>query len=155
MRYFAYGSNLDWAQMRQRCPSARFVCAAKLPGHQLAFTRRSTDRSCGVADVIPDANAEVWGAVFEFDERDVGSLDSSEGFVPGRALAANSYTRDERQVFRDGNLHEPLTVWIYFAQRQNNPPRPNAAYKNLILEGARYWHLPPDYLAELERIEVS
>ena len=108
-----------------------------------------------MADAVPEANADVWGAVFEFDERDIGSLDSSEGFAPGRAPAANSYTREERQVFRDGKLHEPLTGWIYFAQRQNNPPRPNAAYKNLIVEGARYWHLPPDYIAELERIEVS
>ena len=40
MIYFAYGSNLDFVQMRSRCPSAQFVAVAKLPDHQLAFTRR-------------------------------------------------------------------------------------------------------------------
>jgi hypothetical protein len=62
--------------------------------------------------------------------------------------------REERQVFRDGNLDEPLTAWIYFAQRQNNPPLPSTAYKNLILEGAKSWHLPPEYIAELQSIQV-
>jgi gamma-glutamylcyclotransferase (GGCT)/AIG2-like uncharacterized protein YtfP len=153
--YFAYGSNLDWAQMRQRCPSARFVCVAKLPGHKLAFTHKSRDRGCGVADVIPDANAEVWGAVYQIDERDIGSLDGSEGYSPGRALAQNSYNRKEQHVFSDGDSKKPLATWIYIAQRQENPHLPNAAYKNLIVEGAKFWHLPAQYIAELEKMEIE
>jgi hypothetical protein len=29
MLYFAYGSNMNWDQMRERCPSARFEFVAK------------------------------------------------------------------------------------------------------------------------------
>jgi len=155
MRYFAYGSNLDSAQMKERCPSARFVCVAKLPDHRLAFTRKSKDRGCGVADVIPLANAEVWGAVFQIDEREIGSLDGSEGYSPNRAPARNSYNREERHVFSDGDSNKPLVTWIYIAQRQENPPLPSAAYKKLIVEGAKFWHLPPHYIAELEKIETG
>jgi hypothetical protein len=36
-----------------------------------------------------------------------------------------------------------------------NPPVPNQAYKDLILFGARHWHLPDDYIGELERVEVA
>ena len=153
MHYFAYGSNLDWAQMRQRCPSARFISVAKLPDHKLAFTRKSITRGCGVVDVIPQPNAEVWGAVFEIDERDIGSLDKSEGFSPGRVQ--NSYTREERHVLTDGDAEKPLAAVIYIAQKENQPPLPNAEYKALIVEGAKFWHLPPHYVAELEKIEVA
>ena len=58
--YFAYGSNLHWPQMKERCPSARFHCVAKLKDHRLAFTRKSISRDCGVADVVPEQGHDVW-----------------------------------------------------------------------------------------------
>jgi len=41
MLYFAFGSNMDWSRMRERCPSARFIFNAKLNGFRLDFTRYS------------------------------------------------------------------------------------------------------------------
>jgi len=79
---FAYGSNMNWNQMRERCPSSRFVGIAVLRDHKLAVMRK-------------------------------------------------------------------------FGNPQPNPPLPNRAYKSLILAGARYWHLPEEYIRELEQIEVS
>ena len=56
MLYFAYGSNMLFDQMRERCPSSTFVCAAALDGYRLAFTRKATGanspwRGFGVADI--------------------------------------------------------------------------------------------------------
>lgn len=153
MLYFAYGSNLDWPQIRERCPSARFVAVAKLKDHRLDFTRKSTIRGCGVADAVPDPGHAVWGVVYQIDERDIGSLDRSEGFSPRRA--ENSYTREEHHVFADGDEENPLTVSIYFATKESNPPLPSAEYKGLIVCGAKFWHLPQDYIDKLERIEVA
>jgi gamma-glutamylcyclotransferase (GGCT)/AIG2-like uncharacterized protein YtfP len=153
MLHFAYGSNMDWAQMRERCPSARFVCVAKLPEHRLAFTLKSKTRGCGVADVARDVGREVWGVVYEISERDVGHLDSSEGFSPGRAQ--NSYTREERHVLVEGDANKPMATWIYFTKKEIKPPLPNGQYKKHIVEGAKFWHLPPDYVAELEKVEVA
>jgi len=150
---FAYGSNMEWEQMRERCHSARFVGIAALPKHRLAFTRRSENRGCGVADAVPDEDRDLWGVVYEIDSQDVGSLDASEGFRPGRAR--NAYRREERQVFADGDKSRPLTVFIYFAEPQGSPPPPNSKYKRLILSGARHWHLPDKYIHELEQIEVA
>jgi hypothetical protein len=73
MLYFAYGSNMDWGQMKGRCPSVRFVGVAKLPDHRLVFTRKSVNRGCGVADVVRDAGGGVWGAVFEIPTRGRGA----------------------------------------------------------------------------------
>ena len=139
--------------MRERCPSAKFVCVAKLPEHRLAFTRRSINRICGVADAVPSGGREVWGVVYEISETDVGRLDRSEGFSPGRAQ--NAYTREERHVLSEGDPNKPVAVWVYFAQRETNPPLPNTEYKRLVLEGAKFWHVPSDYIAELEKIETA
>ena len=54
MIYFAYGSNMDEARMRQRCSSARFLFKAKLPNFRLAFTRFSRTNGCGAADILPE-----------------------------------------------------------------------------------------------------
>lgn len=139
--------------MRARCPSARFVSVAQLPDHRLDFTRYSQSRGCGVADAVLDPGRQVWGVVYEISEADLERLDESEGFSPGRAK--NSYTREERQVLADGNAAAPMTVFLYFAERQANPPRPNAEYKKLIVEGAKFWNLPQSYIDELERIVIE
>jgi gamma-glutamylcyclotransferase (GGCT)/AIG2-like uncharacterized protein YtfP len=154
MLNFAYGSNMDPGQMRQRCPSARFVAVAKLPDHRLAFTRYAKDRGCGTGDCVPEAGQDIWGVVFDISETDLERLDKNEGYQPGRPLNANSYVREQRHVYRDGKMDQPLLVWLYVAIRQPNPPLPNAAYIKLYVDGARFWHLPAEYLAQLERIQT-
>jgi gamma-glutamylcyclotransferase (GGCT)/AIG2-like uncharacterized protein YtfP len=129
------------------------MAIAVLRDHRLAFTRRSVTRGCGVADATAQAGAQVWGVVYEIAEHDIHGLDAAEGFRPGRTT--NSYRRRECMVYLDGDDTKPLTVATYFAERQAHPPRPNAEYKNRIVAGARYWHLPDDYLCDLEQIEVK
>lgn len=152
MLYFAYGSNLDFTQMRSRCPSAQFVATALLPGHRLAFTRFSQKRGCGVADVVADAGQCVWGVVYSVAELDLGKLDQHEGFLPGRAVHENAYNRVERHVWRGGERDDPLLVWLYVANREDNPPPPSADYKRLLVRGAEHWRLPIDYVRTLKAI---
>jgi gamma-glutamylcyclotransferase len=153
MLYFAYGSNLNWQQMQGRCPSARFVGVALFADHKLAFTRESVNRGCGVADAVRERGWKIWGVVYEIDDLDVGKLDVSEGYRPGREK--NSYWRRECLVLLDGDEQRPLTVCSYFGDSQSNPPLPNSEYKQLIVSGARHWRLPEEYVRDLEAIEVA
>ena len=155
MLYFAYGSNLDFGQLRQRCPSARFVAVAKLPDHHLAFTRFAKDRGCATCDALPQKGRAVWGVVFHLAEADLPNLDRAEGFVPGRPLRQNAYVRVQETVCQDGDAAKPLRVWLYFAVRQRNPSLPNAAYKAQLVAGAKFWRLPENYQHELRRIKVA
>lgn len=155
MLYFAYGSNTDWEQMRGRCASAQFVAVAKLPNHRLEFTRRSIRRGCGVADAVPTSREAVWGVVYDIAEVDFGKLDKDEGYRPGRPVDQNSYNRDHRHVWRDGDEEQPLLVWVYVGNPQTDPPRPNAAYKELLVQGAKFWHLPAEYVKQLEHIKIA
>src|SRR5690242_11564050 len=77
--YFAYGSNMALGQLAERCTSTRFICIARLPAYELAFTRWSTKRQCGVADIVPKDSAEVWGAIFDLSDLDLLALDRHEG----------------------------------------------------------------------------
>ena len=103
MLYFAYGSNMEWGQTRKRCSTARYVCNAKLQGHRLVFPRESINWKCGVASVERSADSDVWGVVYQIDEREIGALDRSEGYDPNRLTKENSYLRKEMRVLRDGD----------------------------------------------------
>jgi hypothetical protein len=92
----------------------------------------------------------AWGIVYEISNLDVESLDRSEGYRSGRE--GNSYWRRECLVLLEGDEHRPQRVFTYFGDPQLKPPGPNAKYKELIVSGARYWHLPDDYIRGLEAI---
>ena len=156
MLYFAYGSNLDWQRIKERCPSVCFVCVAKLPGHRFAFTRKSKDLGCGVMDIISDTSSEVWGVVYQIDEKDVGHLDKAEGYRHGRPDGQNTYRRIETMVFEDGDEERPHTVYTYeVVSKSDQHISPNQKYKRFVVEGAKQWQLPPEYIAKLKAIKIE
>ena len=106
MLYFAYGSNLDWKRMKERCSSAEFFCKASLPDYRIEFTRKSNLLNCGVADIIWDEDNKVYGVVYKIDEVDLGKLDKHEGYVPQRDN--NAYKRIEIMVFEEDNKEKPI-----------------------------------------------
>jgi gamma-glutamylcyclotransferase (GGCT)/AIG2-like uncharacterized protein YtfP len=78
-RYFAYGSNMAESVMAAHCPGHRYIGPADLPGHRLAFTRRSVRTLTGVADIVRADGQSVWGALYELDESDLLAIDRKEG----------------------------------------------------------------------------
>ena len=155
MLYFAYGSNLDPARMNGRCPTAKFVCRAALPNHRLCFPRAGGMPAHGVAGIAVCCSSSTWGVIYEVPEFDMKSLDKAEGYHPERMPEDNSYNREPCQVLQEGDHARPIAAQAYFAVAQPNPPLPSATYMCHIIEGARYWHLPDEYIAELEAIEVQ
>jgi gamma-glutamylcyclotransferase len=153
MLIFAYGSSLDFKQTRARCPSAKFVAKALLKDHRLCFPRCGSKRGCGVASVECARGDHVWGVVYDIADEDVPKMDKCEGFDPNRSQ--NSYNRAQIIVLSDGNAATPMTVVTYIAEPQENPPLPNANYRDTIVCGARAWKLPDDYVKRFEAIKIS
>jgi cation transport regulator ChaC len=77
--YFAYGSNLDDAQMRERCASARVVGRATLPNHALVFGGFSHRWGGAVASAVRTKGASVEGLLYELGDVDLRALDRFEG----------------------------------------------------------------------------
>ena len=145
MYYFAYGSNLNWAQMQRRCPSSRFICIARLPDYRFGITRHSRLRNCGTANVVAAQGQEVWGAVYEVCDEELIILDSFE----------DGYRRQILPVFGLNREEVPFNALVYVAELELDVPLPNAEYKRLILEGAKHWNLPSPYLSRLEAIQAA
>src|SRR3990172_6059184 len=102
--YFAYGANLDLRRFRRRCPGAAVVGRARLPDYQLAFTRYSRAEKGGVADIVPQPGADVWGALYEIDASCFAALDDYEG-------APRSYRRATVRVIDDTGLDREAVAY--------------------------------------------
>jgi cation transport regulator ChaC len=148
---FAYGSNMDLEQMRERCPGSDlrpFVAEAR--GWRLCFPRRANKRRGGVGSVIRHLGESVWGVVFRVTPEDLRTLDKREG------VFIDAYHRERIEVFSvDGKSYD---VWTYFAVPQDSPARdytPHRDYISLYLRGAEQFKLPPEYQEKLRKIETS
>jgi hypothetical protein len=131
-----------------RCPNARFIFSALLPGHRLVFTRGGDADTCA-ADAVPDPASVVWGVVYDILDSDRRRLHSREGF------AVRAYPR-EVLVHTHGDLEQRVMVLTYSATDSADLQRPpSREYLNYLLRGARRWSLPSNYIAQLEVIEVS
>jgi hypothetical protein len=81
--YFAYGSNMSTARLRQRMPSCKPLGTAVLSEHKLRFHKRSTDQS-GKCNAFASGNDDsVVGVLFSFDPAERAQLDKAEGVGSG------------------------------------------------------------------------
>jgi gamma-glutamylcyclotransferase (GGCT)/AIG2-like uncharacterized protein YtfP len=94
-------------------------------------------------------DSDVWGVVYEIEEGEIPELDRREGVNSG------AYVRRNGETVYDRDQAQPIEASIYFANPEPNPPLPNAEYRRLILEGARFWRLPDNCIRELEGIETQ
>lgn len=142
MRYFAYGSNLDAAQMGRRCPSMRIVCRATLAEHRLVFPLGCTSWGGGVAGIEPHPAHRVEGVVYDINADDLAALDLYEN------IAGGDYRRQTVRVRLDTREH--ATVWTYYANpAPEGPTAPSRRYLDTILRGARAHGLSEAYIAQL------
>jgi len=151
MLYFAYGSNMDEQRVKaaNRCPDARFIFKAILPGHRLVFTCGTNADSCA-ADAVPDPDSQVWGVVYDITASDRQQLDARE------SVAIPPYRPKEVLVHPDGDVEQRVVVLTYGASDTADTQRaPSQECLDYLLRGARHWGLPARYIAQLERMETA
>jgi gamma-glutamylcyclotransferase len=146
--YFAFGSNLSHERMRQHCPSARFIVAARLSNHRLAFTLESRNTwHGGVADVLPSEGDEVWGALWQVDGEDSRALDEYEG------VHRDPPAYERYEVMVETSAGDRIRCRSYHVVSPNPEGfAPSPVFKRTLLEGARECGLPQDYIARLAAI---
>lgn len=150
--YFAYGSNMSRRQMRARCPEHECLGIAVLKDHALCFPRNSPVRNCGVAGLMEQLRAEVWGVVYRLNENDLAKLDKREGYAPEKSSHDNRYNRQTIHVMMGSRALDCLT---YFARHEPGLHVPNDSYLALIIEGAEENGLPEEYVSRLRLITTS
>lgn len=133
--YFAYGSNMNRAAMRRRCPGAAAVGPARLAGYRFIM---SAD---GYASVAPAAGDTVHGVLWRLTPSDVAALNAYE------AVDSGLYRRRLLPVVQDGRRRRAL---VYVGRRAREG-RPKPGHLADIMRAARDWRLPEPYLRRLAR----
>ena len=142
-RYFAYGSNMLTARLRERTPSAVLVGPAVLSNHALHFHHVSRKDGSAKCNILPGPaeRESVHGVVFDIPAAEQPALDAAEDRDQG-------YQVVDRQVWLEG---ESIPVFCYLAlpgtiDEQRQPFR---WYRDLVLAGAREHGLPARYIERI------
>jgi gamma-glutamylcyclotransferase len=142
--YFAYGSNMLTARLRERCPSAVVRTTAVVRDHIVVFGKRSIDHS-GKASLRALAGPKniVRGVVFEIANEEVEGLDDAEG---------SGYSRRSSFHVECLRTGDTINTCTYFATKYDDELRPYDWYLALVLAGITEHGLGEEYAATVRAI---
>ena len=118
--YFAYGANMDIADMAKRAPNSKPLGLARLPRHRFIIMKE------GYASVVRDPRAVVHGMLWDLALTDLRPLDKFEGVDRGL------YSKINQPVIVAGGAKRAL---IYVASSAE-PGKPRPEYLESILKAA-------------------
>lgn len=135
--YFAYGSNMNTAQMKERCGVGfKGVGSAQLNNYEFGFDKR------GYANIRPKQGESVWGFVWEIDAACIDILDGYEGYP-------NVYNRKNILVRIKG---QDTNAFAYIEPEGEFGGTPQSDYLNSrIIPGAKENELPQEWITKLEQ----
>ena len=120
--YVAYGSNLNLAQMANRCPTARVLGSGAMVGWRLLFRGAHAN---AVATVEPCAGSSVPVLAWEITPADEAALDRYEGYPW-------LYSKKRVKVKLDCKT---VTAMVYIMNDGWPLAQPSCYYYTSILEG--------------------
>ena len=128
--YLAYGSNLNIAQMRHRCHTAKVVGTAEIKGYELLFKGSGT----GAYLTIEKAQGKlVPVAVWEVGKYDELSLDRYEGYPSFYYKTDMTVELRETQTQRKRKVN----AFVYIMHEDRKLGIPSRFYVRTCLEGYR------------------
>ncbi|MBA3252224.1 MAG: gamma-glutamylcyclotransferase [Geodermatophilaceae bacterium] len=141
--YAAYGSNMDPAQMRQRCPHSPSAGAGWVRGWRLTFGGEQLGWEGALATIVPDPSGEVFVALYDVTPYDEGILDAWEGADHGlyRKLRVRTHT-----------MSGDVLAWAYVLDAFEGG-LPSARYLGVLADAAEIAGAPTFYLSELRSRE--
>ncbi len=143
--YFAYGSNLFPRRKVRRTGPIRRKLRCRLPGYRLAFNKRGSAGDVK-ANIVPDAESEVWGVIYLCSPLAMEKLDWEEGVHDGhyRRIQVEVLTEQEKAV--SAVTYQATEQWTCAEER------PCPSYAQLVIAGAEHHGLPPEYIQQLRRL---
>ena len=135
MLYFAYGSNLNWHQMKnERCPSSQYVRPYILKGYKLIFSHRNPNNKYGHANIEKSKNFNVPGAIWNLTKNHENILDEYE-----------SVNYNPPYYYKEYFNWKGKKVLVYI-QKIYYLKKPNSTYLHTIIDGYKDCSLDLNYL---------
>jgi gamma-glutamylcyclotransferase (GGCT)/AIG2-like uncharacterized protein YtfP len=131
---------LEPRRLRRRCPGAAAIGRARLLDYQLA----TCYSEWGVADIVPQARAAVWDALYEVEEACLAALDDYEG-------APRAYRRETLRVIDDERIEREAVAYV---ANRTGEFAPSRQYLEIIARGARAHGLPEEYARAIEQVRT-
>ena len=137
--YAAYGSNLDPAQMKQRCPHSPVLGTGWIEGWRLTFGGEELGWEGALATLVEAPSEHVYVGVYDLTDADGEALDAWEGADSGlyRKIKVRVYTLEATQV-----------AWVYVLDGYEGG-LPSARYLGVLAQAAEDAGAPDDYVVEL------
>ena len=140
IEYFAFGSNMNPARMKDRLSWEPQRRIAILSDYQLIFDKVSNDG--GKANIRPLEGSIVEGILYLLNEKDLVKLDGFEG------VAAGHYVRELIQVKTE--TEDSLAAMTYIALKTGLELPPTREYLDHLLAGKDL--LSSQYIEKLSQI---
>lgn len=145
--YFAYGSNMLTARIRERCPSAALKTIANLSGFTVSFSKPSVDQSGKATLVRSDVGGPgVIGAVYEIATAERDYLNKAEG--PG-------YDKHDDFLVTCICTGDSITTSTYIAREHEGHLKPYDWYLALVIAGIVEHELDLEYASTFREIEYG
>lgn len=145
--YFAYGSNMSGAILRERRGLAPLAWrTATLADYRLVFSLPVGPGERGVANVEPATGVWTCGVLYLLSAEDCERLDRTEG-VP------RFYQRHPVDVVASGG--ERIPAYTYRSEFRVEGRKPSARYLGLLLDGCREHCLPATWVAYLRALPLA
>lgn len=139
--YIAYGSNLLTARLRQRIGDFAVLGVVKLEGWRIHYNKIGADGSgkCSL-DSVPGETS--WGVAYRFSATAKKVLDEIEGVGKGYDTA-NLCNEQFGQCY----------LYLAAPDHIDRNLAPYSWYQTLVVEGAKEYGLPDDYVSYLKGIQ--
>jgi gamma-glutamylcyclotransferase (GGCT)/AIG2-like uncharacterized protein YtfP len=137
--YAAYGSNLDPAQMQQRCPHSPAAGTGWLEGWRLTFGAEDLGWEGSLATLVEAPGERVFVGLYDITDADARALDAWEGADTGL------YSKIRVRV---ATLEGDRLAWVYVLESYEGG-LPSARYLGVLADAAQTAGAPDDYVAEL------
>jgi hypothetical protein len=137
--YAAYGSNMDPAQMAERCPHSPQAGTGWLHGWRLTFGGEDIGWEGALATVVEDKEASVFVVLYEVSESDEKALDHWD------AATLGYYSKLRVRV---ATLDEEVLAWLYVLNDYEGG-LPSARYLGIMADAAEAAGAPVEYVTGL------
>jgi hypothetical protein len=139
--YAAYGSNMDPAQMFERCPHSPAAGTGWIPGWRLTFGGEDLGWEGALATLVEHPASHVFVGLYDVTAYDEARLDSWEGADMGvyRKIRLRVHTLDGEAL-----------AWVYVLDAFEGG-LPSARYLGVLADAAEMAGAPDDYVLELRR----
>ena len=135
--YFAYGMNTNKEEMAYRCPGARALGRAVLPGYRFEFKSFAT--------IVPGPTETVEGVLWTITDTDESALDMLEGYP-------EFYDKKTVSIEHDGQSYIAMT---YIMGPREQCHAPSDGYYSMVSEGYQTFGLSQQQLLDAKNRSIK